>query len=146
MEKLIPHGGMPVVRQAKNLPHATGADDRAGGRRGRPDAAGNSRAGRQGRHDISPARAARGVTRLLGRRTPPARVFGLLMTRDAVDVVEACLRHHLGLGVERVLVVDNGSTDGTFELLQSLSGELPLDLRSDDGPFQQGHVFTRLAH
>ena len=88
----------------------------------------------------------RGITRLLGGRTPPARVFGLLMTRDAVDVVEACLRHHLGLGVERMLVVDNGSTDGTFELLQRLSGELPLDLGADDGPFQQGHAFTRLAH
>ena len=88
----------------------------------------------------------RGITRLLGRRTPPARVFGLLMTRDAVDVVEACLRHHLGLGVERMLVVDNGSTDGTFELLQRLSGELPVDLEADDGPFQQGHAFTRLAH
>ena len=68
------------------------------------------------------------------------------MVRDAADVVEACLRHHHALGVERTLVVDNGSSDGTLELLRRLAGDLPISVESDDGPFRQDAAFTRLAH
>jgi glycosyltransferase involved in cell wall biosynthesis len=75
--------------------------------------------------------------------SPP--VFGLLMVRDAVDVVEACLRHHHALGAERILVVDNGSTDGTLELLHRLAGDLPISVESDDGEFRQDLAFTKLA-
>jgi glycosyltransferase involved in cell wall biosynthesis len=77
--------------------------------------------------------------------TATNRVFGLLMVRDAADVVEACLRHHLALGVERILVVDNASTDGTLDLLRRLASDLPISIESDDGPFRQDLAFTRLA-
>jgi glycosyltransferase involved in cell wall biosynthesis len=67
------------------------------------------------------------------------------MVRDAADVVEVTLRHTVSLGIDRVLVVDNGSTDGTTEVLRRLRSELPLSVRSDDGPCRQDLVFTRLA-
>ena len=67
------------------------------------------------------------------------------MVRDAVDVVEACLRHHHALGTERILVVDNGSTDGTLELLRRLARDLPISVESDEGAFRQDLAFTRLA-
>ncbi|MFC2643581.1 MAG: glycosyltransferase family 2 protein, partial [Veillonella parvula] len=41
-------------------------------------------------------------------------------------MLERSLRHLHAQGVARILVVDNGSDDGTFELLQRLSRELPL--------------------
>jgi glycosyltransferase involved in cell wall biosynthesis len=67
------------------------------------------------------------------------------MVRDAADVVEACLRHHHALGAERILVVDNGSTDGTLELLRRLARDLPISVESDGGAFRQDLAFTRLA-
>ena len=72
-------------------------------------------------------------------------VYALLMVRDAADVVEVTLRHTVGLGADRVLVVDNGSTDGTWEVLRRLASELPISVRRDDGPFRQDRVFTALA-
>src|SRR5690606_3411492 len=35
-------------------------------------------------------------------------------------VVAVAVAHHLGIGVERIHVIDDGSSDGTGELLQAL--------------------------
>jgi glycosyltransferase involved in cell wall biosynthesis len=64
-------------------------------------------------------------------------VFGVLLIRDAVDLVEVNLRHHLALGLERIEVVDNGSTDGTWELVGRLARRLPVDRTRDEGPYLQ---------
>lgn len=40
-----------------------------------------------------------------------------LVVRDEAVRIASCLEHHRGLGVDRFLVVDNGSTDGTLEHL-----------------------------
>lgn len=63
-----------------------------------------------------------------------------MIVRNAVDLVEVNLRHHLALGLERIVVVDNGSTDGTWELLQALSKRLPIVLDRDDGPYRQAEL------
>jgi len=41
-----------------------------------------------------------------------------LLVRDNADVIEANLRYHLARGVDFVLVTDNGSRDGTVEILE----------------------------
>jgi len=41
-----------------------------------------------------------------------------LMIRDAADVIEANLRYHHAQGVDVFVVADNGSTDGTVEILE----------------------------
>src|SRR2546423_12299755 len=41
-----------------------------------------------------------------------------LMIRDAADVIEANLRYHHAQGVDLFVVADNGSTDGTVEILE----------------------------
>lgn len=74
------------------------------------------------------------------------RVFGLLVVRNGVDMVRLCVLHHLGLGLERILVVDNGSSDGTPTVLDRLARKLPLTWTSDPGPYRQHEMFTRLAH
>jgi Glycosyl transferase family 2 len=46
------------------------------------------------------------------------RVVLTLLVRDEADVIEANLRHHLGLGVDHVVVTDHRSTDGTTDVLR----------------------------
>src|SRR4051812_40894158 len=74
-----------------------------------------------------------------------ARVHGVLMVRDAVDVVRTCILHHLTAGCEQITVVDNGSSDGTTEVLRRLAKRVPLRFTVDDGPFRQAEVFTELT-
>ena len=73
------------------------------------------------------------------------RVFGLMVVRDAVDLVRVNALHHFEAGLERLLVIDNGSRDGTGELLRELALELPLEVESDPGPFRQADLTNRLA-
>ena len=69
-----------------------------------------------------------------------------LMVRDEADIVEAMIRFHLDQGVDIVIVTDNGSIDGTAEILESLSREGLIDLRHDPVQRkQQGETVTGMA-
>jgi hypothetical protein len=48
----------------------------------------------------------------------PMRIVMTLVVRDEADVLEVNLRAHRALGVHAFAVLDNGSTDGTAELLE----------------------------
>ncbi len=73
------------------------------------------------------------------------RVWGAMVVRDAVDLVEVNVRHHLHVGLERLLVIDNGSTDGTWERLRELAARLPVAVRRDEGPFRQAEMVNALV-
>lgn len=45
------------------------------------------------------------------------KVVALMCVRNEIDRLAACLVYYRALGVREFCVVDNGSTDGTFELL-----------------------------
>ncbi len=49
------------------------------------------------------------------------KIFGLMMVRNEADVLRVNVLHHLDQGVDYFLIVDNGSWDGTDEVLQDLS-------------------------
>ena len=74
------------------------------------------------------------------------RVFGLMVVRNAVDLIEVNLRHHFEAGLERMLVLDNGSGDGTRERLDELALQLPVDVEDDLGPYRQADLTNRLAY
>lgn len=61
-------------------------------------------------------------------------VIGIAMVKDEVDVIAGTIRHMAG-EVDRLVVTDNGSTDGTREILSQLAGErLPLTVFDDPDP------------
>jgi hypothetical protein len=77
------------------------------------------------------------------------RLVAVSVVKNEADIIEAFVRHTLAW-VDRHLVFDHDSTDGTREILQALQTEgLPLTLFRDDAP---GHLqqarsnhLTRLA-
>lgn len=57
-------------------------------------------------------------------------VTAISMVKDEQDIVEAFVRHTAGQ-VDRMIVADNGSTDGTRGILDHLARDLPLTVIDD---------------
>lgn len=68
------------------------------------------------------------------------------MVRDEADVVGAMLEHHRQQGIFKAIVTDNGSVDGTLDILQQFEDEGFVDLRQDPvHKKQQGQRVTEMA-
>jgi glycosyltransferase involved in cell wall biosynthesis len=80
-----------------------------------------------------------------GRSRHEPAIWGISVIRNEVDIIRTNLLYHLSLGLERILVIDNGSTDGTPCVLEELSRELPVTWRRMPGPFRQAEMVTELA-
>ena len=69
------------------------------------------------------------------------------IVRNAVDLAPLTALHHLLIGAETVWVIDNGSSDGTYEVLRGLAAKVPgLRVDRDDGPFDQARMATDMAN
>jgi hypothetical protein len=69
-----------------------------------------------------------------------------VMVRDEVDIVALMIEHHLAQGADRIIATDNGSVDGTTEVLQRYADLGVLELHHD--PVfrkQQFAVVTKMA-
>lgn len=74
------------------------------------------------------------------------KVFGITIVRNEADIIGVTVAHHLSLGLDRIIVLDNGSTDNTPEILRDLAlSEERLKWVSDDSPFDQASLATKLA-
>lgn len=74
------------------------------------------------------------------------KLYGLSMVRNEADIIRVNVRYHLSAGFDRMLIVDNGSTDGTDEVLRRLSKDSRVRwTRDSSSSFRQGEVFTELA-
>jgi hypothetical protein len=81
-----------------------------------------------------------------GRSERSLKIFGISMVRNEVDVVGLTVLHHLALGLEKIFVLDNGSTDGTDKLLRNLAKEDErVKWSRDEAPFDQAVLTTELA-
>lgn len=68
------------------------------------------------------------------------------MVRDEADIIRQWIDYHLAQGVDAIIITDNGSVDGTREILQQYSDAGNIDLR--DEPLQQkqqGQLVTAMA-
>jgi len=71
----------------------------------------------------------------------------IVCVRDEQDIIAQNIRFHLDHGVDHVLVLDNGSVDGTRDLLSDLARNAPLTVLDEPGKdHAQGKWMTRLAH
>ena len=69
-----------------------------------------------------------------------------LLCRDEADILESMLRFHLAQGVDRIIATDNGSLDGSLEILQRFErrGQLTL-LQETEHTHDQAVWVTRMA-
>lgn len=81
------------------------------------------------------------------RTLTAVKIVGLYLVRNEADVIETNLRHHFASVIDEAIVLDNGSTDGTPELVAELAldPDLPIQLSSEVGPIYQSDRMTRLA-
>ncbi|MFC6153430.1 glycosyltransferase family 2 protein [Nocardioides yefusunii] len=74
------------------------------------------------------------------------RIMATLMVRDEVDIVAAMVEHTLAQGIDLLLVTDNGSVDGTREVLEAYAATGRVELFHDPlHEHQQGQRVTEMA-
>ncbi|MGH9919330.1 MAG: glycosyltransferase family 2 protein [Nitrososphaerales archaeon] len=78
--------------------------------------------------------------------TSDGGIWAVGTVRDEVDIIGSVVSNLLEQGVERVLIADNLSTDGTGEVLDAISRSSPVTVLSDALPAHyQGEKVTLLA-
>ncbi|WP_336648649.1 glycosyltransferase family 2 protein [Microbacterium sp. MMO-10] len=68
------------------------------------------------------------------------------MVKNEADIISSVIEHNFAQGLDRLLIVDNGSTDGTLALLHDLARRFPIDIGTDsEVGYLQEHKMTALA-
>jgi glycosyltransferase involved in cell wall biosynthesis len=73
-------------------------------------------------------------------------IVGICIVRNEADILETTVRYHLDQGLGAIYVIDNGSTDGTLKILESLSRyDQRVRWSHDTGQFHQSDAVTNMA-
>ena len=74
------------------------------------------------------------------------KIVMTIMVRDEADIITAMIEHHLAQGVSMIIVTDNGSIDGTREILSEYGERGVLTLHDDPVHEKQQHsTVTKMA-
>ncbi len=88
------------------------------------------------------------INELLESEQPdtPISLAMSILVRDEVDIIEHNIRYHANMGVGHFVVTDNGSKDGTREVLEELSHEFSLTIIDEPShTIDQDLWVTRMA-
>jgi glycosyltransferase involved in cell wall biosynthesis len=58
------------------------------------------------------------------------KIFGLMLVKNEADIIAEVL-HHGRAWADRIIVQDNGSTDGTWEIVQDMSDDVIVAWKQD---------------
>ncbi len=73
-------------------------------------------------------------------------VWAVTMVKNELDILPRTLEHFLSQGVDRLLIADNGSTDGTLEMLRDSARDPRIIVGVDSEPaYYQSAKMTYLA-
>lgn len=78
------------------------------------------------------------------------RILGISLVKNEEDIIESFVRYNL-LIMDHLLIIDNGSTDGTLDILESMiASGWPITLTSDVGDYNQirimNHALSEVMH
>jgi len=73
------------------------------------------------------------------------QIWAIGTTRNEVDLVRTNILHHLSQGVDRFLLLDDQSVDGTRDMLSDLARTYPVEWSPYSGSFRQDQLLTALA-
>jgi glycosyltransferase involved in cell wall biosynthesis len=73
-------------------------------------------------------------------------VFGVLVTRNESDLLRVNILRHLQTSCDRIIVVDNASTDRSRWILKRLAQKYPIEWTTEPGTLDQGAVVTAMLH
>lgn len=74
------------------------------------------------------------------------KLVATVMVRDEIDIIAAMIEHHVAQGVDLIIATDNGSLDGTTEVLSRYAELGVVELHHDPvHRKQQGRVVTAMA-
>lgn len=76
------------------------------------------------------------------------KIFGIMVIKNESDVIESTLRA-ASTWIDRVFVLDNGSTDGTWDRVQNLASDQIVPWKQDFRPFHntmRAEVFEAFRH
>ena len=76
------------------------------------------------------------------------KIFAIMLVKNEVDIVGHVLKS-AEKWADKIFILDNGSTDGTWELIQSMKNDVITPWKQDFGPFRRGmraDVYNEFKH
>jgi glycosyltransferase involved in cell wall biosynthesis len=76
------------------------------------------------------------------------KIFGLLLVKNEADIIRPVLEHGR-TWADRIIVQDNGSTDGTWEIVQQMADEVVVAWKQDLRPYDntlRADAFNAFRH
>lgn len=88
------------------------------------------------------------IAGLVRRRTDDRRICGICLIKDSVDLVPYLCGHYLRIGFDRLVFVDDSSTDGTFDALSLMAraDARVVVVRSTDPVLRQQRIMNEAAN